>query len=268
MELYFTDSIPKILLYDIEISYIEGWVWRPYGEDMTPRRIIKDWFVMSWAAKWLGEDKIMYASQSKKSKNEMRNDKGILKGLWKLVNSADIVITFNGKKFDQKKINTRFIINGMKPTITAKHIDVYKILKEKFGFTSNSMENVAKDLGLEPKYKHKNFDGDNMWTECLKGNQEAWAEMEIYNKQDVTLLEQIYNIIIPWDNSVNFNLYNDDTINTCKCGSTTFTRNGFKYLAKGKYQRYVCTKCGAESRSHKNLLSKKKIKSLTMKVTE
>ena len=87
--------------------------------------------------------------------------------------------------------------------------------------------------------------------------------MKKYNKLDVTSLEELYHKLIPWDNSINFNLYNDAPTNACKCGNATLSRNGFAYTPAGKYQRYKCKKCGAEVRDKKNLFSKEKKQSLT-----
>ena len=101
-----------------------------------------------------------------------------------------------------------------------------------------------------------------MWSECLKGNVEAWKEMETYNKHDVLALEELYNKLIPWDNSINFNLYHDSEEHVCKCGSKAFCKNGFYYTSSGKYQKHRCKGCGSETRDKINLLSKEKRMSL------
>jgi hypothetical protein len=103
-----------------------------------------------------------------------------------------------------------------------------------------------------------------MWRECLNGNLEAWKEMEIYNKHDVLALEELYYKLIPWDNSINFNLYHDEEDHVCKCGSTTFIKNGFYYTSSGKFQKHKCKSCGAEHRDKQNLFTKEKRASLKM----
>jgi hypothetical protein len=112
------------------------------------------------------------------------------------------------------------------------------------------------------KSKHAKFSGFEMWKECLAGNIEAWKEMERYNKRDVLSLEELYTKLIPWDNSVNFDLYHGTNSNRCKCGSLELMKNGFYYTSVGKYQRYRCKKCGAESRDRENLFSEEKRASL------
>ena len=117
------------------------------------------------------------------------------------------------------------------------------------------------------KYKkldHGKFPGFELWSECMKGNIEAWDEMEEYNRNDVLSLEELYNILIPWDNTINFNVYHSEDKHVCKCGSEQFMKNGFYYTSAGKFQKYRCKSCGHESRDKVNLFSKEKRKSLRM----
>jgi hypothetical protein len=197
-----------------------------------------------------------------KAKN-IEDDKKILKAIWKLMDEADIIITQNGKAFDEKKLNARFILNGFPPPSSYKHIDTKTIAKKKFGFTSNRLEYMSDKLCKKyKKSKHAKFSGFELWSECLKGNKAAWKEMEHYNKYDVLALEELYNKMAPWDDSINFSLYNDKADHTCSCGSTKFQKNGYKYTKTGKYQRYKCVKCGSEARGRKSVLSKDKKASL------
>jgi len=256
-------SKPKILVYDIETAPIIASVWGLWDQNVNLNMIKSDWHVLAWSAKWLGDkpSKIMYMDQ-RKAKN-VEDDKEILKGIWKLLDEADIVITQNGKSFDEKKLNARFILNGMKPPSSYKHIDTKLIASKKFAFTSNKLEYMTDKLCTKyKKLKHNKFSGFELWKECLKGNLSAWKEMEKYNKYDVLSLEELYNKLQPWDSSINFNVYSDSLDNICACGSCNLKKNGFKYTSVGKYQRYVCLDCGSEAKDRKNLLSKEKKGSL------
>lgn len=251
----------KVLFYDIETSPILSYVWGLWKNDVGLNQIKQDWHVLSWAAKWLGKDKVMYADQ-RKAKN-VEDDKSLLQGIWSLLDEADVVVTQNGKQFDEKKLNARFIINGFRPPSGYKHIDLLDIARRKFGFTSKSLAYMTSKLCKKhKKSEHKEFPGFELWKQCLAGNGRAWKEMESYNKLDVMSLEELYHKMIPWDSRTNFNLYHDSTEHICKCGSKDFHRNGFAYTPVGKYQRYSCKKCGAEVRGRDNLLSKEKKASL------
>ncbi len=252
---------PRILLLDIETAPILGFVWQLWDQSVALNQIKSDWYILSWSAKWLGESKVMYADQ-RKSKN-LENDVPLLKGIWQLLDQADICITQNGKSFDHKKLNARFILNGFQPPSSFKYIDTLILAKKHFGFTSNKLEYMSDKICKKyKKLKHAKFSGFEMWKECLAGNQAAWREMEKYNKYDVLALEELYTKMIPWDNSINFNVYHDSTDLVCTCGSTDFQKNGYSYTNAGKFHRYKCKSCGSEVRSKENLFDKIKRKSL------
>jgi DNA polymerase elongation subunit (family B) len=258
---------PKVLIFDVETAPVLANVWSLWEQNIGLNQIKQDWFVLSWSAKWLGDSpsKVMY--QDQRGRRNIEDDKELLKGIWKLLDEADVVITQNGKKFDSKKLNARFVINGMKPPSPYKHIDTVVIARKVFGFTSNKLEYMTNKLCKKyKKLKHNKFSGFELWKECLAGNPEAWEEMEKYNRYDVLSLEELYNILSPWDQTVNFNLYHDEEDSVCNCGSTKFTKRGYAYTSTGKYQRYVCNGCGAWSRSSDNEFTKEKRSSLRRKV--
>lgn len=258
---------PRVLIYDIETAPILGYVWTLWNNDLGLNQIKSDWHLLSWSAKWLGDppSKVMYMDQ--RNVKNIEDDTKLLKGIWKLLDEADIVITQNGKKFDEKKLNARFILNGFQPPSSYKHIDTKQIASKKFGFTSKRLEYMTDKLCTKyKKQKHKKFAGFEMWTECLNGNLKAWKEMERYNKYDVLSLEELYLKMQPWDNSLNPNLYTDDITYICSCGSSNIKKNGYAYTSTGKYQRYRCGDCGAEVKGRSNLFSTEKKKSLKTKV--
>lgn len=250
---------PRVLVYDIETAPLLGYVWGLWENNVGLNQVHSDWHVLSWSAKWLGapDTQVMYMDQ-RNAKN-IEDDRVILKGIWDLLDKADIVVTQNGKSFDQKKLNARFIMHGFQPPSSYKHIDTKLLAKKHFKFTSTKLEYMTDKLCTKyKKQKHFKFAGFELWKEVLAGNLEAWKEMEHYNKYDVLSLEELYNKIIPWDTSINFNLYHDDEEHICKCGSTSFIRNGYYYTNSGKFQKHKCKKCGSETRSKQNLFSKEK----------
>jgi hypothetical protein len=254
---------PKVLIFDIETAPILGHVWGLWENNVALNQVVSDWHVLSWSAKWLDDppNKLMYEDQ--RNAKDIKDDRRLLQGIWRLLDEADIVITQNGRHFDQKKLNARFVINKMQPPSSYKHIDTKQIASKHFGFTSTKLEYMTDKLCTKyKKLKHKEFPGHEMWVECLAGNRRAWVEMEKYNKHDVLALEELYHILVPWDNSINFNLYHDGEEHVCRCGSTEFIRNGYYYTSLGKYQRHKCKHCGAETRDKQNLFSPEKRKSL------
>lgn len=254
-------SGPKILFFDIELAPIVAEVWDLWDQNVGLNQIVTDWSVLSWAAKWANNKRVIY--QSVQGQTDLRDDKVILETIWKLLDEADIVVTQNGVAFDSKKLNARFIIHGMPPPSSYKHIDTCKLAKKHFKFTSNKLEYLTDKLNTKyKKLKHKKFPGHELWKECLKANNEAWKEMKKYNIWDVLALEELYPKLIAYDHnsSINFALYNknaekDDFL--CKCGSTERTKYGYAFTKVGKFQRYKCVICSNESRGSENILKKK-----------
>lgn len=265
---------PRVLLLDIETAPLLGYVWGLWENNVALNQIYKDWHILSWSAKWFKDesgnlygphDKVMYMDQRRAPNVE--DDTKILKGIWALLDEADIIVTQNGKSFDQRKLQARFILNGMKPTSTYRHIDTKLIAQKHFALSSHKLEYMTDKLCVKYKKqtKHGKFQGFEMWKECLKGNLAAWREMEKYNKYDVLSLEELFIKLIPWDSSINFSVYtgDDDLLHKCTCGSKAkLQKYGYAHTNLAKYHRYKCTRCGKETRGRTNLLSTEKRKSL------
>lgn len=251
---------PKVLFLDIETAPIVAYVWGLWKNNVGLNQIQQDWHLLSWSAKWLNDDKIYYEDQ-RKAKN-IEDDRKILEGIWKMIDEADIIVTQNGKKFDEKRLNARFIMNGFQPPSSYKHIDTLEIAKRKFGFTSNKLGYMTEKLcDTYVKSGHQKYPGFELWRECMKGNIEAWEEMRTYNEIDVLSLEELFTKLSPWSDEVNFNLYHDELISACKCGGT-YKKHGYVYTQKSKFQRYKCEKCGSQVRDSRNLFDKEKRKNL------
>lgn len=227
---------------------------------------VKDWYVLSWSAKWVGHDEVMYEDKSQSWGDE--DDSAILKSIHALLDEADIVVTQNGKKFDVKKLNARFVMLGLKPPSSYKHIDTLQIAKRHFAFTSNKLEFMTDKLCKKyKKLKHGKFPGFELWKQCLRGNQEAWREMEEYNMYDVLSLEELVFILAPWSNQIpNLDIYHDEEENRCFCGHTEWEHNGYAYTNVSKFDRFSCTNCGAEKRGRTNLFTKEKRATLMMNI--
>jgi hypothetical protein len=245
------EKAPRVLLFDIETAPLTVYVWRLGEQHVGLEQLLTDWHLMSFAAKWLGDKRMHYADQRRA--RLISDDKAVLTKLHALLDEADIVVTQNGKAFDSKKVNARFIQNGMQPPSPYKHIDVLTIKRKCFGFTSNKLAYTSKILNEQhKKSEHKEFHGLELWKECLKGNGKAWREMERYNKLDVLSLEEEYLKLRAWDSPASVTLGSG-----CRsCGSHSLERRGFKHTDTGKFQQFKCMGCGAWNRGADNLLDK------------
>lgn len=261
-------AYPKVLLLDIETAPLRSFTWGLWQQNVGLNQIDSEWFILSYSAKWLGEPEQNIFYKDLRGIVHLEDDRCILDELWKLLDEAQVIITQNGKKFDSKKINARFIMNGYQPPSPYKHIDTLQIAKAVFGFTSNKLEWMTDKLCTKyKKQKHNKFSGFDLWKGMLDDNIEAWQECEIYNKYDVLSLEELYTKLAPWDKThPNFNLFHEGHTHVCRCGSSDIVEDGFAYTSKSKFQQYRCNSCGATTRSTKNLFSKEKRDSLQMNV--
>ena len=224
---------PRILVFDVETTPITAYVWGLKDQNIGLNQIVKDWQIMAWSAKWLGTSKtqIMYFDTRRMTEYT------ILRTMWKLLDEADVVITQNGKNFDSPRLNARFIQYGMKPPSPYKHLDTYKIAKSAAEFTSHKLEYLTEKLCV--KYKksgHKKFPGMKLWSECLKGNVEAWNEMKRYNILDVLSTEELYTKLHPWTPQAMPSIYHN-------CPKRFSVNWGTRPFGGATYQRLYCKKC-------------------------
>lgn len=243
---------PRILAFDIETAPISAYVWGLWENNVALNQIKEDWFILSYSAKFLDEDKTHYLDQ--RYSNPIQDDKMLCEGIHHLINEADILLTHNGDKFDIKKLNARFLYHGLDPIPPKQSIDTLKVAKKYFAMTSNKLEYIAKFLGCTEKDKHKNFPGFSMWSECLKSNIEAFKEMELYNLGDVLTLIEIYEKLIRYDHSIQFSSYAGALL--CSCGSKEFIRDGRKYAKNSIRQMYKCKGCKKVFIMKENLIVK------------
>ena len=238
-------SQKRILILDIETSPIIAYVWGIKDQNLGLHNIKDDWYIMAFSAKWLGDSpsKIMYFDQ--RNEKDPANDKRIITELWKLLDEADVVVTQNGESFDVPRIDGRMMLYGMKPYSPIQHHDTYRQLKGK-GFTSHKLEYLtAKFCVKYKKLKHKKFPGMSLWAECLKGNKEAWTEMQKYNNYDVLSTEELYLATRGWSRKNAPEMFEGDDERLCKfCGEFRLTKQK-KKLHRGVWHNQLqCQECG------------------------
>ena len=177
----------KILLLDVETSTMQTRVWGLYKQRIPHQNVIKDWFILGWAARWLYSPEMMSDFVTPKEAVE-RSDKRIIKSIWDLIDESDVIIGHNIRHFDERKLNTRFILNGFPPPLPYMTVDTLKEAQKTFGFSSNRLDYLGKLMGNKGKLE-TNFD---LWIRCEEGDSEALQTMETYCRNDVALLEDVY----------------------------------------------------------------------------
>ena len=237
---------PKILLLDIETQPDLIWAWGVYEENAI--EVKEHWQLLSFSAKWLNGEHITKCLCDYKGYRAGGDDKKLAGELWHLLDRADFVVAHNGKQFDIKKINARFIVHGLQPPSPYQVIDTKTETKKVAGFSSNKLDWLCSQLHLGRKVEHEGFP---LWKGCMFGDRKAWKRMKAYNRHDVILLEKLYLLLRPWIKPANHGMFKDKT--TCpRCGSGDLQSSGYYRNKTTKYRRIKCNSCGAWSRATLN----------------
>jgi len=241
----------KILLFDVETSPMSALVFGLWDQNINFKNIITEGTVLCWAAKWYGEDEIMFDSIHQSSPRDM------IKGIYDLLDECDATVTYNGINFDHKHLNAQFLLHKLKPPSPYKTIDLLRTMKGRFKFPSNKLDYITRRLNIGKKTDHQ---GMELWQKCMAGNKAAWRTMREYNENDVLIMEDVYKKVLPWiKNHPNMNLFRNDVC-CSTCGGHSLQKRGSSVSSVGTYQRYQCMSCGSWSQSSRTIFPRAKMK--------
>lgn len=235
---------PSILFLDIETAPDVVWTWGVYQANAIA--VKEHWYVLSIAWKWWGDKRTRVLALDDFPGNQKKNEVYVLEMAHALMSQADIVVAHNGRDFDVRKLNARFIDHGFKPPSPYKVVDTKSDLARVAKFSSNRLDWLCKQFKIGHKIPHEGFD---LWQGCMDGDKAAWKRMKEYNVHDVLLLEKLYSKIAPWIDQPNASLYAGKVI--CPnpaCKSENVIKRGIAYAKTRSYQRYQCVDCGKWTR--------------------
>lgn len=228
----------RVLALDIETAPAIVATFSLFKPIIGHGQIIEPGRILCFSAQWEDEKVTRFHSE--------RDGYGVmLDHLHTLLDQADVVVTYNGKKFDIPWITGELIIAGYTPPSPYKQVDLYQVIRSNARLLSNKLDYVAKRLLDERKVSHQGF---QLWLDCMAGDDKAWKTMEKYAKKDTALLIPLYRKLRPWIKvGPNAALYNGT--NGCpRCGHEKLLKRGFQPTANCFYQRFQCKSCGAWSR--------------------
>ncbi len=248
----------KILVFDIETMFHTVAVWGFYNVNVAHNQVIDYGRAISFAARWLGTEEIIYHECRGK------NNKRLIKAMMKLFDEADIVVAHNGRAFDVKTMRGEALKHGLKPPSPFKVADTLTVAKGEFKLPRNTLEFIAEYVGVAPKLKHSRFPGMTLWMECAKGNKEAWEEMKEYNIGDIDTLEEVYYKLRQWDSKApNVAIFQEETRSVCpKCGSGELKKTNPVRTNTQMYHGFRCRNCNGLARSRTTISDKDKRKAL------
>jgi predicted RNA-binding Zn-ribbon protein involved in translation (DUF1610 family) len=278
---YFVDrGSPKVLVFDIETLPIIGTFWDTGKQYIGHNNIMEDWVVLSWSAKSLFDSNtigdILTPGEIKRRLNTVIDpnpdphyaDERIVRRMWKLIDEADVVIHQNGKKFDMRKLNARFVYYGLPPYRPVHQIDTLIAAQAAFGTSSHKLDYMTKFLSLERK-RPTDYE---LWTGSMYGDPASLKEMYDYGLNDTTILEEYYARIRAWiPNHPNFSAYTNSYVDAHDEVSCPVCRhpihkshiNGTYRTALGnEYDSFRCPHCGAVGRKNKKRPGRPEVRSV------
>ena len=266
---FLRDNI-KMLFIDIETSPLISAHFGLFKQNIGIGQVIQDWYLLCFAAKWLGEDSTvgysLHHSQPDESGSYKCNEEELVRYAWELLDEAKYVVGYNLRAFDIKKLNGKFLEYGLPEPSPYKTIDPLLIVKGNFSLTSNKLDWVARVLKHDGKHKTDM----SLWMGCLENDLDSFEYMLEYCINDVDELEEIYMKLRHWDKTApNLALEYDDDKPRCNCcGSDDLELipDTYAKTSLSKFSVYRCNGCSKVLRDRNNILSKEKRKSLLMNV--
>lgn len=231
----------NILTIDIESKPGQYYAWGPKADWIASGMMIDPGGMICFAAKWLGQEEVLF----------FRGEEAVREA-HKLLSKADIVVTYNGDRYDLKRLNNEFLKLGMAPPRPYKSIDLIKTNKKQFDLPYKKLDYLAQVTETGGKLKHQGFD---LWIDCMNDDPVAWGIMEAYNKQDVVLTESLYVRLLPWLTGVpHMGMFVAD--GQCPyCGSRNIAADGETTALVQRYELFHCENCQGWSRGNKPIRS-------------
>jgi hypothetical protein len=179
----------RILFYDIETSWNEGWFWRSgYKVRITPEQIIKERAVICVSYKWAGEDEVYTLAWDRN-----QNDKFLIDQFKDVLQEADLIVAHNGDNFDIRWLRGRAAHHRIPMLPKYKQYDTMKVSQKLFSLNSYKLSYIAHFFNVgENKIKTRS----GLWEDvCLLNDRNALMEMIEYCEKDVEVLEKVYDVI-------------------------------------------------------------------------
>lgn len=238
----------RLLAIDIETTPNLVWTWGLRDQNIGLNQIEQTSRTLCFAAKWIGErGPIQFFSEWG------NGDHGMVEAAHLLLDEADAVLHYNGQRFDVPHLKREFLEWGMAPPSPFKQIDLYRVAQQ-FRFQSHKLEHVSRQIGLGGKVEHEGFP---LWRKAMAGDPKAQRKMERYNKQDVRLLEEAYELLLPWIPAHPSVPLHDGTDPDCcpRCGSCHVQRRGTVKTQVSAFQQFQCQSCRGWFRTNRRTRS-------------
>jgi hypothetical protein len=246
----------KILHYDVEVY--KAWLNREFVYELKQseryikyKNIDKDKSLMCFAYAWQHEKKVKLCSvldNTERFINDHYDDYELCLKLKELFEEADIVVAYNGDRFDWKFFQWRCAVNGITAPRKPIMFDPFKVVKSEFLPTARGLGDVALALGLSMKAYMPDQN------KCASGCALTIGKTGEYCKDDIPPMIDIFEFLlfngyIRKGLKINSILGNNDLC--ISCGMDEFVDDGYDYTPKSRYELKKCVTCNTSQRGAK-----------------
>ena len=132
----------RVLAIDIETRPMTVLAWGLWSQDIGINQIVEPTSMLCFAAKFIGEKEMYCASDFYDGHDAM------VQKAWQLLDDADVLLTYNGHKFDLPHLRREFVEADLRPPSPCREIDLYSAVKREFKFPSAKLQYVSTALKI------------------------------------------------------------------------------------------------------------------------
>ena len=260
----------KVLTFDVETQRAIVEVFSLFNQNYIPiDRCKVPARLLCFSARWFDGDEIFEAAWddpvwidgSVDAKAQKRYEKMLL-AIFKLLDEADAVVTWNGDRFDLQWVEAECARVGLGRPAPYKSVDLMKIQKRhlKAGIMSQKLDWSARHWIGERKTPHG---GTDLWDDIRYGDEVTCAQacetMEEYCRNDTRITEDLIWTYLPWT-KINLALHRtdlDSEILYCThCGGHPIHPIDKKNTTTAfAYDQYRCSKCKGLSKGKRSKIT-------------
>ena len=255
---------PNIIFWDLEASLMSALTFGIWDTSIPASRITKHSHILSNS--YAFNDGEVQGIRLTPEQVRDGDDLDVVIDTIRAIEKADLMVTFNGNRYDKKLLNTRALFHNLPPVRYPAHCDLMQLAKRQFKFPSNSMENISVYLGQDGKLATS---GSRLWERCFNWEDyeecdKALEQMLTYGKRDIIPTRELYKRFMGWSkNSPNIGLITKEIngVNTkdnhdllCPhCSSKDVDKIGSKaYTSVSSFNIYRCGNSGCRGLSRDN----------------
>lgn len=227
----------KTLFIDIETSPNVGMIFDLWNQNISLAQLQESGSMLCFAAIWdHSPNRPIFEAVWEPGGFERMVERA-----WELLDEADVVVHYNGRKFDVPWLNTCFKDLGLPPPSPFRQIDLYTAVKSQFKLPSYKLAYVADRWLDDHKMTHEGF---SLWVKVMAGDPKAQAHMRKYCIKDTKLLIPLLSKMLPWIPRIpSMATYEEGELVCVACGSDDLTKQGLAHTQTRIYQRYRCSDC-------------------------